>query len=256
METPKTPKIALRERFELKRHQSIKEDELLHKRSEFKNQDLEEAIMWCKENGCRGYAALNTGLFPSIKSPLTINAYLDGKRTLGKQKQYQHILTKHEEEVFVRYLCNKNRCCQGLTEAAASDIAINILKVRVDVNKRGGRKFIPLSKQAKKALSDKKVGRRFFQRLKIAHNNLIMKSPKSLEINRGLNITREMAENHLDDLAMEINLAGIGDLKREAPGVWYGVIDGRRIIFHDETPQMVNHGPDVFSKTKVFGNSS
>ena len=97
------------------------------------------------------------------------------------------------------------------------------------------------------------MGHRFFQRLKIAHSNLIMKAPKSLEINRGLNITHEMAENHLDELATEINLAGIGDLNREAPGEWYGVIDGRRIIFHDETSQMVNNGPDVFSKTKVFG---
>ena len=52
-----------------------------------------------------------------------------------------------------------------------------------------------------------RLGRRFFQRLKIDHPDLIMKKPKSMEINRGLNITRKMAEEHLDGLASEINEA-------------------------------------------------
>ena len=28
---------------------------------------LQEAVAWCKENGCRGYLALKSGLFPLIK---------------------------------------------------------------------------------------------------------------------------------------------------------------------------------------------
>ena len=101
MNTPKTPKIALRGKFDLKRPRSVKEDEILHKKSLYKNQDLDDAVKWCEENKCRGYGAVSSGLFPSIKSPLTINAYLDGERTLGKQRQYQRILSEFEENLFV-----------------------------------------------------------------------------------------------------------------------------------------------------------
>ena len=247
-------KIALKETFKLKRHQSTKEDELIYKQRTMKNDDISDAVQWCEENNKHGYAALKTGLFPSIKDARTINAYLDGKREVGAQNRYQNIMTKNEEDIFVRYLANKNRCCQGLTEKAASDVGINILRARIAINKQKGRKFIPLSWQAKNAVANNELGRRYFQRLKIDHPGLIMKKPKAMEINRGLNITREMAENHLDGFPNEINQAGIGTLTYEAPGVWTGKIDDtRRIIFHDETPQMLNHGPNVFSRAKVFG---
>ena len=43
-------------------------------------------------------------------------------------------------------------------------------------------------------------------------------------------------------------------MKYKEPGIWSGQIDDpRRIVFHDETPQMVNHGPNVFSRARVFG---
>ena len=37
------------------------------------------------------------------------------------------------------------------------------------------------------------------------------------------------------------------------PGVWNGPLDTHRIVVHDETPQMINHGDSSFTKTRVFG---
>ena len=49
---------------------------------------MEEAVAWCKENGCRGQAALSSGLFPTIGCPKTINRRLDGEVMTGQEKQY------------------------------------------------------------------------------------------------------------------------------------------------------------------------
>ena len=80
-----------------------------------------------------------------------------------------------------------------------------------------------------------------------------MNVPKKVDINRGFNVTQEMAVKYLDDLAAEINFAGIGKLKATKPGVWEGPIDTTCIIVHDETPQFINHGDSSYTTTKVFG---
>ena len=83
--------------------------------------------------------------------------------------------------------------------------------------------------------------------------SLKMKVPRKVDVNRGFNVTKEMAAEYLDDLAEEINWTGIGQLEYAGPGVWNGPIDMRRIVVHDETPQMINHGDSLYTTTKVFG---
>ena len=46
---------------------------------------------------------------------------------------------------------------QGLTYAEAEKFIIDVLQIRKSVNKKGGRKFIPLSKQTKVALENKRL---------------------------------------------------------------------------------------------------
>ena len=48
-----------------------------------KDQQMDDALRWCQENNKRGWAALNTGLFPLIKDRQSINDRLDGKIKLG-----------------------------------------------------------------------------------------------------------------------------------------------------------------------------
>ena len=46
---------------------------------------------------------------------------------------------------------------QGLTYAEAEKLIINVLQIRKSVDKKEGRKFIPLSKPAKVALENKRL---------------------------------------------------------------------------------------------------
>ena len=70
-----------------------------------------------------------------------------------------------------------------------------------------------------------RAGRSFFRRLRARFPELKPKRPQRVDVNRGLNCTREMAINHLDELAEEINFSKIGTLVQEEPGVWNGQID-------------------------------
>ena len=108
-------------------HQSVALDTLLRKKVLNRQEELQEAVQWCKDNKCRGQKALNHAvdengmkLSTRIKDPRTINKYLDNELKIGAEKQYCRILTVHEEECLVRYIKNKNRSLQSLTENAVS----------------------------------------------------------------------------------------------------------------------------------------
>ena len=150
-----------------------------------------------------------SGLFAMLKDPRMINRriqdngnYQGASQILtGDEKEYCHVLTKEEEKSFVNYLLNRNRCGQGLNEKQAEGVVLNILRTRDTVNKKGGRKFIGLSENAKTCLRTKKVGRSFFRRLRAAHPQLKKKVTNKVSVNRGLKCTRDMAISHLDELA-------------------------------------------------------
>ena len=48
---------------------------------------LKDAIHYCKENNCRGYSAVKSGLFPLIKDRRTIHKRIDGCG-IGDDKEY------------------------------------------------------------------------------------------------------------------------------------------------------------------------
>ena len=121
---------------------------------------------------------------------------------------------------------------------------LNIVKTREAVNKKGGRSF-RLSKVAKDAVKNKKGSRSFFSQLRTKYPQLKLKTRKKVDINRGFNVSKDMAK--------DINVLGIGNLECESSGVHNGHIDVDRVIVHDETPQFVNHGDTKYTSTKVFG---
>ena len=90
-------------------HQSHVLDSLYRKQTVAKERALIEAVEWCKLNGHRGWKVVNSGLFPGIKDPRTINKQLDGVIQTGKEKDYCEILTSTEEKSLLRYIKNKNR---------------------------------------------------------------------------------------------------------------------------------------------------
>lgn len=240
--------------YRIIKHQNLEHDRIRRKRTTTKQNELDEAVKWCISKGCRGYKAVKSGLFPSVKCGRTINRRLDGRIKNGEEKGYCQILTPNEEETLYKYIRNKSRCLQGLNKKEVAKLVLNILHTRKVLNKRGGRKHIPLSKNAKSALLNKKVSRSFFRRFRAKYPKLKLKHPQKVDVNRGLNCSKEMAVKYIDDLAQEINDLGIGILSQQSHGVWKGTVDLNRLIGHDETPQMINNGSSG-RQDPVFGIS-
>ena len=90
-------------------HQSHVLDSLNRKKTVAKETALTEAVEWCISNGHWGWKAVNSGLFPGIKDPRTINKQLDGMIETGKEKDYCKILTSTERESLLRCIKNRSR---------------------------------------------------------------------------------------------------------------------------------------------------
>ena len=112
------------------KHQSLAHDAIRRTASNKRAIELEEAVTYCRTNGCRGQKALASGLFPTIGCPKTINRRLDGKVTTGEEKRYCSILTKEEEESLVRYLANRSRCLDGMNDTQVEEVVLQILETR------------------------------------------------------------------------------------------------------------------------------
>ena len=110
------------------------------KQRKCKEKQLKDAAEYCLVNNCKRYTALATGLFPLIKDPRTVNKRIvdsSDKVITGEEKQYCKLMTKKEEQSLVRYLLNRNRCRQGVSEKEAEGIVLNILHTRKYLNRRG-----------------------------------------------------------------------------------------------------------------------
>ena len=177
--------------FKLKlKNESKAKDKVNRVKISERNKQLDAAVQWCKEHNCRGYAAINSGLFPLIKDRRTINNRLDETVATGNEKHYCRILTIEEETSIVRHIKNSNRCFQGLSKVELTKLILDVLRVRDFANKKlkGGRGFIRLSKNAKDALERNKLGRSFW-RWDAVHTDLVRKRQGNICMNRALNCT-------------------------------------------------------------------
>ena len=74
-----------------------------------------------------------------------------------------------------------------------------------------------------------RVGRSFWRRLRAQHPNLKKKRLTTVSVSRGLNCTRDMAIEYIDQLAQELIDVGIAtDMEQLEPGVWEGDVDTSR----------------------------
>jgi len=240
---PKPSLLLLKDLKPWERRKNLVYHSITQDNIERRNQQLTEAVKWCKENSKRGWAALKTGKFTLIKDPRTINSRLDNNVKTGAERDYCSILTSKEEESLVRRLKNKNRAYQAMDRKKIEELVIKILKLRKYTNRaHRGRKGIPLSENAKSFLITKKLGKSFWKRFDTKHTTLSRKRQSSVSIRRALNCTRDMAIVHLDELADELIGSGIfTDARKIGPGKWRGNVDTSRIFNHDETPQFVNY---------------
>ena len=122
---------------------------------------------------------------------------------------------------------------------------IDSLCVLGPIQKHPHRKIKSLSCQAKNALTTKKLSRAFWRRFEAKHPSISRKRQGTVSINRALNCSREMAVNHIDNLALELIRLGIfTNASKTENRKWTGTIDVTRVYNHDETPQFINYGVD------------
>ena len=239
------------------RHLSLSHDRIEAKRMEEKEKELDYAVAYCQEHNCKGYKAIADLDLKYVKDARTINQRLKGNVITGEEKKLQRILTTEEENSLVKYLVNRNRACQGLTESQVEKVVLNILRVRQQLNRKSrGRNSNQLSKNALRALETNHVGLSFFRRFRSRHPQLRRKIQRKVSVKRGLRCTLETAINYIDDLADVLIKNKIApNLVKVETGVWTGKVDLARIWAHDETPQFINYNASGQSKKLIYAGS-
>ena len=247
--SPNTPKKT--------RHLSLHDEKVSAKKMKAKKMEIEKAVKYCRDNNCKGYKAIAELGLVYVKDARTINQHLQGKVVTGDEKREQRILTDKEENSLVNYLVNRNRACQGLTNNHVEGVVLNILRVRKQQFRKGGRnRGSPLSMNTKRALETNHLGKSFFRRLNTRYPQLKRKLQHKVSAKRGLRCTRETAIEYIDDLAGQLIELGIApDLIKQEPGVWKGAVDLSRIWAHDETPQFINFSSTGQSKKKIYAGT-
>ena len=105
------------------------------KMTDRKNQ-LIRALEYCEQNSCRGNKALNTGLFPLVKSLLIMNRILDGTSNhLLYAKEYCSVLTFEKETLLAEYLVSTARAYQPFNQHNATKYALAMLTLRQKINR-------------------------------------------------------------------------------------------------------------------------
>ena len=130
-----------------------------------KQKQLDAAVQWCHENNKRGWAAVNSGLFPSIKDYRTINKQIDGIITAGnippngliyagKGEECQKMIRENRECVtvhpFVSFSGDVAMCHiifkgKGISQQMAPQEAVtNIPHLLISTNDSGSQDHITL----------------------------------------------------------------------------------------------------------------
>lgn len=221
-----------------------------------KKQQLQDAVKYCRDHACRGGLALKTGLFPRVKDKRTVNRILDGAQI--DDKRHLRIMTTQEELLVVDFIKNSNRALQPVNRADITKVILDILNGRKVILRktkfRAG--ILKLSTSAENCLKTGKVGRSFWLRFDAEHQDLKKKRCGVTAMKRALACTREMAVNHLDELAYELIDAGIFvEAIQLEPGKWTGKLDTARVFNTDETPQFMNYGVDPTSHNIYYAGS-
>ena len=86
---------------------NMAEARVARKKIQTKEEQLRQAVAWCKEHRVREYSVIKSGLFPLVKNRQIIDSRLDGKIVTGEEKRYCSVLTAKEEIDIVEYVKKK-----------------------------------------------------------------------------------------------------------------------------------------------------
>ena len=120
-----------------------------------------------------------------------------------------------------------------------------ILQEKFNKILNGGRKYIPLSKNAQTFWGKIKASKSFWRNLEIKNTCFKCKRQGRALTKMAVACTREMAINHIDELALELIDTGIFKNAEKFPsGKWTGSVDTQRVFNHEEILQFINYGVD------------
>ena len=103
-----------------------------------------------------------------------------------------------------------NFCNQGISRPGTAAVLLKLFEIRKwGFKKYGAKQYMPLSKAANDALKKNKVSRSFFRRFEAKHTELMKKRQGMVSMSRALNYLREMAKNHINELATKLIRLGI-----------------------------------------------
>lgn len=200
---------------------------------------IKAAIEYCLINNCKGKAALATGRFPLIKDHKTIGRRLSGDVIHGEEHKSRAILTPQEEELLVEYM--KDQCQQTqliLTRKEMNAVIINMLQTRKE-KLAAGHNGIPLSRNARLALANGKLGRHFWYRFDAKYPHVRKPNLDITDVTIG-GVSGDVA--YVNSLAEEmIRLNILTDSQKLTPGEWSGLIDTSRVFNCVETPLIIDN---------------
>ena len=125
-----------------------------------------------------------------------------------------------------------------------------LLRLKLNKKQKGGRKFKPLSTNAKRFLKTNSLSKTFWNTLEVYHPDLARKRQGTASSERVFACTEQTVRKYFDELAAEMIEIGIlTQARKEEDGVWKGNIDLSRVFNHDEMPQFIDYGVPAMHQT-------
>eukprot|EP00732_Lithocolla_globosa_P000692 Lithocolla_globosa_v1_NODE_257_length_4779_cov_60.829103.p1 type:complete len:252 gc:universal NODE_257_length_4779_cov_60.829103:1954-2709(+) len=172
-----------------------------------------------------------------------------GKIEVGSDRENTMVLTRLERKELVEYLLKRNRTAKGIKPSNLSPLVIDILKARVQANKKGGRKHIPLSHNARLVLEKGKVGQKWFDLFHAEYEDeLKRRTPQPISVQRAIWCTEAIVSEHFKRLANLLIRTGI--MVEVSPGQFK--IDAKRVLCKDEMPQVLDGGSGAGRGNKQY----
>ena len=202
------------------------------KKEEARRNQYAEAMQYCNGDASKAYSASvqraddGEALRWPLISYLGLHVRLLGKVDNAQPFAHSAVLTVAEEADIVEACKDLNRHGQGIGRKELGELVLESLELRPLVNR--GRKYTPLSFNAKQMLESGLVHQSWFVNFFANHTDISERQPCPEEIARAKWMTKENSLKHFDFLG--------GALTRTSILVDGKIADPRRVLNSDECP--------------------
>lgn len=199
-----------------------------------------EALQFCHENPgvkAKKCLTLNPGRW-SLVSKDSLHRRLTEQVKSGFEYSSLGMLTPNERQELADCMQKAGKAGCGFNRQERDEAVVQILKYRDCINKKGGRKFVKLTKGAQQCIDNNKPGKVFWKSFFVEFSHMIhITKQKITSIQRLKQCTTAVAAKHVKDLIKVLTKKGIYD------PVNHRVFVGKEgnIIWQDEMGQFFNY---------------